>query len=204
MSAPLSNPSSLEKTGFRLNDAGFFYNGSQYRYEELVTTFRVRQRFEMQYVGVGSDYTHSVGIYFEMLSGQKVKLIEQPTWTSEGKPENVDKLEEIYRNVSEKTFQTRIQRYIDQVNARGFFVYDDWTFHTVNRTITEPNGGRVHNLDDVTLFKKYGVIEVRRRNEGIAAKLGRAIGHKTVINTLQNTDVFFSLLAIYYAIEWKT
>jgi len=133
MVSPLFKKNTLEQTSFEFTDDGFLYRGVNYDFDEVRGVSRYRQALETKYLMVGSDHTHGISILFEMNSGEKVQLTEQPTWLSSSKPEKVEKIERIFARVSEKTFHNRAQKYLEQVNRRGFFEYSGWYFYPDKR-----------------------------------------------------------------------
>lgn len=203
MVSPIFKKNTLEQTSFELTDDGFLYRGISYNFDEIRDVKRYRQVLETKYVMVGSDHTHGISIMFEMNSGEKVQLTEQPTLLSSSKIEKVDEIEKIYAIVSEKTFQTRAQKYLDQVSKRGFFEYSGWHFYPDKRKIVDYENRRSYQINSIKMLKSYGYIKIENKVESIGEKISKKIKGSVGINTLNNTDVFFALLKHFFKLEWR-
>jgi hypothetical protein len=203
MVAAFKKNNTLEQTSFKLTDSGFLYRGVAFAFDDVVDVSRFRQQLETKTLFVGSDYTHGISVLFEMDSGEKVQLTEQPTWFSNSKDENINKIENIFGIVCEKSFQNRIMRYVEQVEKRGFYEYSGWHFYPQKREIIDYSNNRKYHVDDIKMLRRYGFIEIKNKQESIGEKFSQKIKGTVGINTLKNTDVFFTLLKHFFRLEWK-
>jgi hypothetical protein len=201
MVAPLFKKNSLEQTSFELTESGFLYKGKNYYFKDVIEASRLRHVLETKFVMVGSDYTHGISILFLMNSGEKVQLTESPTWFSNSKIDKIEKIEKIFALVSEKTFQNRAKKYLDQVESKGFFEYSGWFFYPKERKIVEAQKNREYQIDSIRLVKSYGWIRVERMKESLGDKLKKKITGNIGINTILDTDVFYSLLKHFFNLQ---
>jgi hypothetical protein len=203
MAAPLFKKNTLEQTQFALGVDGFRHRGIQYRFNDVVETRAVRQRFELKIVGVGSEFTHSISIVFVMRSGEHVQVTEGQTWFYSPKLERVKQIHGIFEIVSEKSFGTRLDKYLRQVESRGYFEYSGWTFHPADRKIVNTESKRAYAIDSVTFSREYGFIAIRDTGAGVIAAMRRSLKKPIGINTLRDADVFFTLLDRFFRLRWN-
>ena len=203
MVASFKKKNTLEQTSFKFTDSGFSYRGVTYAFDDVVDISRFRQQLETKTLFVGSDYTHGISILFEMDSGEQVQLTEQPTWFSNSKDENVKKIENIFSVVCEKSFQQRVMRYVEQVEKLGFYEYSGWHFHPQKKEIVDYSNNHKYHLDNIKILRSYGFIEIKNKQESIGEKFSQKFKGTVGINTLKNTDVFFTLLKHFFNLEWK-
>lgn len=204
MVAPIIKKNTVEQTGFKLNADGFHYRGLNYLFDEVANISRFRTGLERRYVGMSNGTRDdAISIVFEMSSGEKVQLTEQPTWLSSSKIAKIAEIERIFKIVSERTYQHRMQKYLDQVKTEGFFHYSGWYFYPDKRKILNVEKGRAYSIDAIDMLISYGWIEVREQAESLGQKISRKIKTNLGINTLQNTDVFFALLKHFFNLEWR-
>ena len=203
MAALFKKKNTLEQTSFKLTASGFLYSGVAYAFDDVIDVVRIRQRLETKVLFVGSDYTHEISVRFEMASGEKLQLTEQSTLFSGSKVGNVNKIEYISNVICEKSFHNRIMRYIEQVEKRGFYEYSGWHFYPQKREIVDYSNNRKYHIDDIKMLKRYGFIEIKNRQENIGEKFSQQFKGTVGINTLKNTDVFFTLLKHFFRLEWR-
>lgn len=205
MVAALKKKYTLAKTGFQLTDTGFLYQGTPYLFDDVVGTRIVRRVLETKYVtGDSLSKDHSIGVVFIMKSGDLLQIIEQPTWTSGSKLDNVKTIEEMFETVSRKTWDQRVNKYTRQVSELGYFDYSGWHLYPKEQKIVDIEKGQTYLISETTFSKGYGFIAVRKKDEGIGQKLLRKIvTSERGINTLQDTDVFFALFKQYFKLQWR-
>ncbi|MCI5115544.1 MAG: hypothetical protein D3921_14005 [Candidatus Electrothrix sp. AW1] len=202
MVAPLKKKNTLEQTGFTLTEEGFTYKGISYHLNDVVEAKIFRHRLETKQIGIGSYFTHSISVIFSMKTGENVQLTEQPTFFSNSKLSKVERIQEIFNVISEKTFKNRLQKYLIQLENQGYFEYSGWHFDPEHSKIINTKTKRAYLINEVKLMKSYGFIEVVESN-GIGSKIRRNIKGKVGINTLGDGDVFFALLKHLFGLSWR-
>ncbi len=204
MVAPLTKKNTIEKTGFRISDDGFFYNNLKYGFDDVVETRIIRSVFEVKTIGVGvTSSASSISIIFAMKDGGNVQLTEQPTMFSNSRLDEIDRIQNIFIRISDKTFNSRVAKYTKQLEVNEYFTYAGWRFYPQQRKIVNIEKSRSYSLESTKLLKSYGFITVVDMNESVAEKLSRKISGDIGINTISDTDVIFALLKGLFNIEWK-
>lgn len=193
----------LEQARFALTAEGFTHAGLNYRFADVVETVVLRSVLETKVLLVGSDYDHSISVIFGMRSGERVQLTEQPTWFGSSKRDKVEAIQEIYDVVSKKSFEFRADKYVLQLNEKGYFDYSGWRFFPEEHKIVNLESQRAYSTSTAQLMKSYGFIAVASETDGAAEKLRQRIKGRAGIGTLQDTDVFFWLLEQYFGLRWK-
>lgn len=138
---------------------------------------------------------HSIGVVFIMKSGDRLQIIEQPTWTSASKLDNVKKIEEMFETVSRKTWDNRVNRYTTHVSELVYFDYSGCRFYPKEQQIVDVEKSQTYQISETSFSKSYGFIALNKKDEGIGRKLLRKLAtSQRGINTLQDTDVIIFLL----------
>jgi hypothetical protein len=203
--AYVNKQNTISHTGFRLVTDGFTYFGKHYRFDDVYETRCLLYTYERKFVAVGSDYQYSVFLYLLMTNQDSVKLFEGSKPISGPMPENVRELESIYFHISKASWDTRCQKYTDQIKKYRFFDYGDWRFHCENRTIKNLGSDKTYKLSSIKLLKSGGYLLVRPEIESITQKALKFISGKEVgINTCTDTDIFFHLLSDHFGLRWAS
>jgi len=200
---PLFKKNTLEQTGFMLTKNGFVHRGINYSFEEVIQTSSIRQVFETRVVGVGSEYAHSIGILFVMVSGENVQITEQPTWFSTSTLKRVEQIQSIFNFVSEQTFHNRANKYLKQFELQGYFEYSGWIFYPEKMKMVLKEKKLAYSVQTTKFLRNYGYIKVLNESDSIGDKIRNKFKSDVVINTLIDTDVFFALLKKFFYLEWK-
>ncbi len=203
MAAAFKKKHTLEQTGFAVLDNGFKYNNKFYSFNDIVETRIIKSIHELKVVGVGSNYSHSISIVIGIKSGEFLQVTEQPTWTYDSKLNHVQHIERMFSNISKKSWDNRLQKYIKQVNNSGYFEYNGWRLYPDKNMIESIENNKCYYINSINFLKSYGFITIREKNENLILKILRIFfGKKVIINTLIDTDVFFALLKYYFKVSW--
>ena len=209
MIAPLFKKNSLEQTGFAVSDDGFSYKGRTYSFAEVAETRSYRVIHHTRHVPLGITSSHNPVFSFVLLmrDGETVQVTEQSTLLSSSRQERVDQLQQSYDFICEKTFQQRALKYIDQIEANGYFEYGGWRLSPSQQKIIDTTSGKAYPVSELQFLRGYGFIELVPSNEGLVAKALRKSkrefsGSRYGIGTLSDGDVFFTLLAHYFHLKW--
>lgn len=193
----------LEQTRFSLTEYGFLYAGLSYKFIDVLETRIYRQVLETKVLLVGSEHDHSISIVFVMRTGEQVQITEQPTWLGNSKLGKVEKIQEIYNVVSEKSFQTRVEKFVRQVDSQGYFDYAGWRFVPSDHKIINLELRRAHSTKTSRLLRSYGFVAVQGEVDGFAEKIKTRMSGSAGFGTLQDTDVIFALLKHYFGLQWQ-
>lgn len=204
MVSPLVSKNTLEQTGFALTTTGMKYHGNFYDFDQVVETRAVRQVVEQRNVLVNSKYHYAISIVMVLKSGLILQVTEQPTMFSDSSQNKVEYIEDLYKEISNRTWDARIAKYINQVNEKSFFEYAGWRFYTKSKTIEDLKSGKKYALDLIDLLKNADCLIVQERNNGFGMKLLKSFTFKPIsIITMTDTDVLFFILRHYFDLEWK-
>ncbi len=204
MVAPLANKNSLEKTGFKLANDGFVYHGSSYKFDNVIQTKYIRTVFQRKQPGFGVLSTLH-GIAFELLmnTGQEIKVIDQPTWTSGNTLADVEHVQKIFDEISQKSWNIRVQKYENQIKERGYYSYAGWDFYPKEKKIFHVKTNKPYFINTTNFSREFGFVHVASKDEGIGAKLLKKVVGSRGIDTIIDTDVFFALFKHYFGIQWN-
>ena len=203
MVAAIFKKNTLEKTQFSLNEYGFSYCGLNYSFEDVVGILIYRQVLETKVVLVGSDFDHSISTVFNMRSGERVQLTEQPTWLGSSRLEKVEKIQKIFEVVAAKTFQSRVSKFVSQIQAKGFYEYAGWRFFPSHKKIVNFQTKHAYSTQTAKFSKSYGFVQVEGESDSVGDKIARRFKGAVGIGTLSDTDVFFALFKHYFGIAWQ-
>jgi len=202
--AALTKKNTLKQTGFEVNNIGFKYRDKHYRFDDVVGVKIARQVLEHKVVLVGSDFHHSISIMVLVKSGEHIQVTEQPTWLSDSKISSVEHIENQFSIIANKSWNNRLNKYVDQVKDSGYYEYSGWRFYPQQKKIKDLTKDKTYDLDSIVLSKTPTYIIVKKKNEGIASIFIRnMIGKDVIIGTLTDPDVFFTLLKHFFDISWS-
>ena len=203
MVAPFKKKHTVEQNFFRFNEASFNFATKEFSYTEINEIRIARSRFELKTIGVGSDYSYSIALELTMKNLEKLKLIEQPTFFSNENINNIKYIESFLDNALKKSWENRVNKYIEQVNKNKCFTYANWIFHTIDKEFYDSLNNKKYSLESVQFFKNFGSLVIKEKNESLLSKFSKiTFGKQIFIDTLTNTDVFYALLKHYYNISW--
>jgi hypothetical protein len=112
--------------------------------------------------------------------------------------------------LSKNTFSQRIEPFIQQINSKGYFIYDGATFY-IDGKITTRRGEEISN-ENYLLYKGGGFIKFIKKNPSALKKVGRfflnaqpntsiwtSIKHgDSTIHVKENRDIFLALFSKFF------
>lgn len=139
----------------------------------------------------------------EFDSGESLYFREKPGWFLTSSQKKIDGIVDLYTHLAKATFENRLQRYLTELQSRGYFTYAGYRFHPQHGIICRD--GREFTSESTTFLKHYGLLELRPRSQSLLEKAKREIwgGRIQSIDTLTDTDVFFGLLSHFFGIRWN-
>lgn len=192
---PWINRNSIDRAKFKLVDGGFFYKGKLYSFDDVIETRAAGTRFDLHNVLIGTDSQDAISVAFAMRSGDLVQLTEIPSWTSKGKPENVEAIRLMFYKVSKATLNNRKDKYEKTIKDHGCFEYQGWRFDRRDRSIRSLGTGKVFFIDDIDLLQHAGYIEVRSKRESLKEVMVRKIVDRPPgISTAVDPDLIVGLI----------
>ena len=210
MIAPLFKKNTLEQTQFEVLPTGFRYRGLTYEFSDVVETKSYRVVHQTKHIPMGVTTSHDPAMSFLLLmkDGEQVQVTEQSTLTSSSSQSRVWQLQKAYDEICAKSFDQRVKKYTDQVEASGFFEYNGWRFFPQQRKVVDTASKKAHAVTENQFLRHYGFIEVVPKQESFGSKLLRKSkqelsGNLYGFGTLVDSDVFFALLAHYFQMRWE-
>ena len=169
----------------------------------MIETRAVRQVLEQRTVLVNSTFHYSISIVMITKSGEMLQVTEQPTVFSDSKLSKVEYIEDLFKEISRKTWDTRLKKYINQVNEK-VFEYDNWRFYTNQKVIQDLKSDKVYPIETTELVKQPHSILVQEKNMGIGMKLMKSfVGKPQQITTMTDPDIFFLYFVITSVFVWS-
>lgn len=187
---------------FSFLDNGFLWEDREYRFANVLSIRFARARHDVHTIGMGvTSSVHQASLIIDMNNGEEVKIKEGVKFLRSTSEKIVDHISDIYIAISHKTFDQRIQRYIQEINMDTYFDYNGWRFHPAARYIELISSNERYYVDKCSFLKSYGFIQIKQHLSLIKKILEwppREIG----INTTTDTDVIFPLLRMYFGLSW--
>lgn len=204
MCAALTKKNTLKQTGFDVDNLGLKYRNKHYRFDDVVGIKIVRHVLETKVIGVGSEFDHSISIIILVKSGEHIQVTEQPTWLSNSKLNSVEHIERMFSVIAQKSWNNRLNKYIEQVKNNGYYEYDGWRFYTQKMKIQDLANNKTYDLNATTLSRYPTYLVVKEKNEGLGIKIFKSlVGKEVIIGTMLDTDVFFTLFKHYFKRSWS-
>ena len=192
-----------QKLDFEIHDDHFVYKSQVFSFLDIKSIRFAQARHDVHYVLVGTSSTHQVSMIIDMKNGEEIKLKEADKLLKNSNDETVDEIRSIYIAISDKTSRQRANAYQEQIKSHGYFHYSGWRLYPEGRYIESDKGK--FSLEDFSLFKHYGFLELRPKNPSVFDKLKRKVTSKMIgINTTTDTDVIFPLLEHYFGLTWAS
>jgi len=204
MVAAFRKKNTVEQTFFHFNENFFNYFSNQYLYEDINEIRIARSKFELRVIGVGSDYSYAIAIEIKMNNYEILKITEQPTFFSKEDQSKIKYIEDFIAIALKKSLRNRLKKYTDQVELNKYFSYSDWFFYVEDRVLFDKKNNKKYQINSINIFKHYGALEIKQKNNSFVNELlQNTFGKPIVIDTLTDTDMFFTLLKHYFQISWE-
>ena len=159
----------------------------------------IEHRVNLTYAGK----SRSSDLCIVLDNGQKMKLS-----IKEGRPilfvlkasksEYLEKLNDLYVHLAEKTFEKRISSYIRQIEKQGYFEYTGDRFYPHSKVV---HRNTEFSLENTSFYHKPGYLVLRLKSSSFIGRIKSALT-AIEIPTDIDTDVFFMLLDNYMGLRW--
>lgn len=202
MAAPLTPKNTLKQTGFALSTTGIKYGDNYYPFDEIIETRLARQVTEQRTVLVNSTFHYAISIVMVTKSGEMIQVTEQPTMISDSKIGNIEFIETQFDEISKRTWDARIKKYIDQINEKKFFNYGEWRFYINQKVIQHIKTEKNYHIDGCDFFRDGNFLSVEEKNTSLGLKfIKNLVGKRTQISIITDRDVFFFLFRHYFGLD---
>ena len=193
-----------------MTPSGFMYHGVAYAFADVVAlrSYRLIHRTHHIPMGVSTEHDPAIGFVVYTKDGETIQVSEKSTLLSSSKEARIDLLAHAVDEISEKTFQQRVQKYVDQVQRGGQFQYAGWRFFPGQQKVVDPKV-TPYGIAQTEFLRGFGYLQVVSRSEGGAlkflrkAKDGFTGNVSNAINTIEDTDAFYALLSHYFQLKWS-
>lgn len=188
---------------FNLTETTFAWKNRTYAIESIahISFFRSITTHKTNFVETGK--TEKAAVTLSMDNGQTVQMSidEQGMFWNKDLSSQIQALADFYGFLMHVTFDRRLQFYEDQIESRGFWVYDECQFFPGEKIVFR---GREFHLRDSTFLRSYGSIEMRKKDFGVLDKLKREVSLTKIpqFSTLTDTDVIFHMLKEHMGLTW--
>lgn len=182
----------LSWKGLAVDASSFVHKGLRRDFSQIESLTFVRRttRVSVNLVPAGSD--HEAYLSIKLLGESKGIDVAYSgsiiKWPWPWAVDKADRVEAIYRRLAKATFELRLQRYLDQLDAAGHFSYDGKVFR---RNGTVEDGHCSINLLNCSLQREPFVVTLHSG------------GSRIRIVAATDGDCFFAILQIIFAIEWR-
>lgn len=202
MAAPLTPKNTLKQTGFALSTTGIKYRDNYYPFDEIIETRVARQVTEQRTVLVNSTFHYAISIVAVTKYGDMIQVTEQPTMFSDSKIDNIEFIETQFNEISKRTWDARIKKYLDQVNEKKFFNYGEWRFYINQKVIQHVKTEKNYHIDSCNFFKDGNFITVEEKNTGLGMRFIKSLVAKRIqISIITDRDVFYFLFRHYFGLD---
>lgn len=194
----------MSKLEIKFLDDAFHYRGQSYPYSNVVNVewFATRTKFSYNFVPIGSYDSARLKIY---LKSQPKPLEIKVGFMFSNSTVKTESLFEIYRSISERTFEYRALGYLDQLQTSGFFVYSGYHFFTNGNIANDKNGKVLYNIhrDHLLATDNSFELSIRRDSQGVLDDLKSRLGTH-FISLWVDRDVFYYLIYTVYGLSFRT
>ena len=202
----VSLPASKAFQHLQAHPNGFIWKGDEIQFNR-VTHLQFQRIATAQYrnfVKVGEPTQATLVITID--SGEEITVsIDEGGflfgWNS-NKSSEIQSLTDFYLYLAENSFRLRLGRYLDEVNAKGYFTYDECQFYPRQKIVFR---GEEFPLGSSDFVRSPGYVELKHKFESPGDKIKRAFsfGKPPQFNTQTNTDVIFCLLENLFDLRWE-
>lgn len=192
----------------RLDDDGFWKEGLFFRYEEIQHIFfaRIHEKQSINFIPVGeADRAHLV---LTLRDGQKIgSQIDETGFIiglNKNKQDEIATITDAYYFLSRRTFSSRLDDYIEQINTKGYFEYDDCKFYPAERRIVFQS--RSFPVADTRFLRGPTYVLMERKGNAFLERMKRelSITKSPQFVTAMDRDVLFFLLDQYFELRWSS
>jgi len=196
----------MRKPEITLLTEGFHYNGQFHHYSSVVHIgwYAIRTKVSMNYFPAGSCWDAWLEIHLKEQS--KPLNLKVGAWffaTLRNTQAMCEALFQLYRDLSERTFQFRLQAYLNQLQTSGFFVYSGYKFYSNGDIVNDKNGKVLFNFRKDDLYSTANPFQlcIRPHTEGFLGGLKSRFGARRIDLELDK-DIFCSLLYAVYGLKF--
>lgn len=183
----------------------FVHKGRHYALADVahVLLERVSTTQKMNFSTVGTS--HSASLVVTLKNGKRLStFIDEATFIlgwNKDKSKELEYLLTMYQTIAQKTFEQRLQPYLDQLSELGYFVHDNCLFYPIENKIVFNN--RDYDLSQYRLYRYPCEIVIGRMGSNGHIKKDFALRKAPKFNTQTDPDVVFALLRHYFNIAWE-
>lgn len=185
---------------FVLDNSGFSVKDLRYNYSEVEKLYyhRVQVQKTMNFVAAGIDHQVTIGIYVRARAKPLIieagpKMLSLAGFSFGEK--KAESLTAKFSELSQRTFDQRVQKYVESRQQHGYFLYDGKKIHKSG--LVEGENWSFNLAIDRPVLKAPFAIFYEKKGAGF---LGRAKQYE--IQTTHDADVFFALLFNLFRLRW--
>lgn len=188
---------------FGLTETTFAWKNRTYSIDSIchITFFRSVTTHKTNFVETGKTEKAILTLALDGGQNLNMSIDEQGMFWNKDLSKQIQSLAEFYGFLLHVTFDRRLQFYEDQIEERGYWVYDECYFYPGQKVVFR---GKEFPVRDSSFLRSYGCIEMRKKDFGVLDKLKREVSLTKVpqFSTLTDTDVIFHLLKEHMGLSW--
>lgn len=189
---------------FVLLSDGFSFKGQQFRDDDIahIVFELVRTTVKTNFVSTGEIDTAELVLH--LTNGKKIDIYSKSGFAPlvlyfKDKPEERMEITQVYQKIASRTFKRRLQYYLSQIEANGYFVYDKCRFYPKEKIVI---GNNEHIIKDISWSKNPTYIYLNKKNPGLLDKVSKGWNGGPHFCTDLDKDVIFFLLDHMFGVRW--
>lgn len=158
---------------------GFSFKGRHYKDTDVSNISLSNTHLNYKYCGlVEAGDVKKVVLEIKLKDGENIK-VKSEDWDQinpigillsaiRDKDQERKEIYSVYQNLCQRTFQQRLEFYLGQIEAHGYFTYDECRFYPGDKIVFRE---LEFNLGETTFINHGSAIELRKKTRTIADKI---------------------------------
>ena len=188
---------------FQFHEDGFEYRGKTFSYADVESI----EWFSIDCCGTIDDpivnqadllvYLSRIPTPLKLKAGSRF-------WDRFTPTEDIRALASLRKELSRRTYASRLARYLGEAAERGYFSYAHCDYYRDGRVLSSKDGRTLFNISTHVIEKTRDplTLKVSKASNGVLGRIGSQLGHLQLrIST--DTDVFLALLEEVYGLSFR-
>lgn len=190
-----------------IDSTGLYYQGSKFPYQAVdsLRYYYVITKKTVNFVPAGTDYNAELDIYLATLTnpivirtGSLMGFLGMNRGEGQANP-----VMRLYQQLSQHTYQIRLTKYVEKFEKQGYIYYDN---KKIFKDGTVSDGQREINLTKNIRLRKSPFELIHPSPDSFTKVIKEELFGKRqdfVISTQFDSDVFFTILAMYFNLRFE-
>jgi hypothetical protein len=201
-------PIGQSKNSIRLDDEGFWSGGVFCKYEDIQHIFfaRIREKQSVNFLPVGE--ANSAYLVLTLRDGRKISShVDEAGFIiglNKNKQDEIATVADACVFLSRRSFDQRLAHYVEQINARGYFEYDECKFYPAEQRIVFRS--KSFPVAETRFRRGPAYILMERKGNPLLERVRRelTVTKSPQFVTATDRDVIFVLLERYFGLRWPS